>query len=106
MTIPSPLWLPVPQTGIQSSTSGTIMSLAIQKHHVAPQTVQEVSDALTQVWEETPQENLCCPTRSMARRCRGGYRHLGAPHTTQPHFELLHLRRWSSLWSDYYTFFL
>ena len=99
MTIPSPLWLPVPQTGIQSSTSGTIMSLSIQKHHVAPQTVQEVIDALTQVWEETPQESLRCPTRTArrtARRYRGGYRQLGAPHPTEPHFELIHLRRWIS----------
>ncbi|CAH2329457.1 unnamed protein product [Pelobates cultripes] len=41
-----------------------IMSLAIHRH-VAPQTVQELADALVQVWEEI--HNLI---RSMHRHCR------------------------------------
>ena len=53
------------------------MSRAIHQRHVAPQTVQELADALVQVWEEIPQETI----RSMTRRCReviqarGGHTH-------------------------------
>ncbi|XP_062865265.1 uncharacterized protein LOC134327120 [Trichomycterus rosablanca] len=35
-----------------------IMSRSIHQRHVVPQTVQELTDALTQVWEEIPQENI------------------------------------------------
>uniref|UniRef100_A0A8C7DLD9 Transposase n=1 Tax=Oncorhynchus kisutch TaxID=8019 RepID=A0A8C7DLD9_ONCKI len=54
-----------------------IMSHSI--HH--PQTVQELADALVQVWEEIPQENIRHLIRSMPRRCReviqarGGHTH-------------------------------
>ena len=48
-----------------------IMSRSIhQRRHVAPQTVQELADALVQVWEEIPQETVRHLIRSMPRRCR------------------------------------
>lgn len=47
-----------------------IMSRSIQQRHVAPQTVQELADALVQVWEEIPQETIRHLIRSMPRRCR------------------------------------
>ncbi|KAI4905744.1 hypothetical protein NFI96_003040 [Prochilodus magdalenae] len=46
-----------------------IMSRSIHCH-VAPQTVQELADALVQVWEEIPQEIIRHLIRSMPRRCR------------------------------------
>uniref|UniRef100_A0AAR2JQW1 Transposase Tc1-like domain-containing protein n=1 Tax=Pygocentrus nattereri TaxID=42514 RepID=A0AAR2JQW1_PYGNA len=39
-------------------------------HHFAPQTVQELADALVQVWEEIPQETISHLIRNMPRRCR------------------------------------
>uniref|UniRef100_A0A8C7ILZ4 Transposase n=1 Tax=Oncorhynchus kisutch TaxID=8019 RepID=A0A8C7ILZ4_ONCKI len=47
-----------------------IMSCSIHQRHVAPQTVQELADALVQVWEEIPQETIRHLIRSMPRRCR------------------------------------
>jgi len=61
-----------------------IMSRSIHQRHVAPQTVQELTDALIQVWEEIPQENIRRLIRSMPRRCReviqarGGHTHYWA----------------------------
>uniref|UniRef100_A0A674BZP5 Transposase Tc1-like domain-containing protein n=1 Tax=Salmo trutta TaxID=8032 RepID=A0A674BZP5_SALTR len=58
-----------------------IMSRSIHQCHVAPQTVQELADALVQVWEEIPQETIRHLIRSMPRRCReviqarGGHTH-------------------------------
>uniref|UniRef100_A0A674C2S0 Transposase Tc1-like domain-containing protein n=1 Tax=Salmo trutta TaxID=8032 RepID=A0A674C2S0_SALTR len=58
-----------------------IMSHSIHQRHVAPQTVQELADALVQVWEEIPQETIRHLIRSMPRRCReviqarGGHTH-------------------------------
>uniref|UniRef100_A0AAZ3SWD3 Transposase n=1 Tax=Oncorhynchus tshawytscha TaxID=74940 RepID=A0AAZ3SWD3_ONCTS len=58
-----------------------IMSRSIHQCHVAPQTVQELADALVQVWEEIPQETIHHLIRSMPRRCReviqarGGHTH-------------------------------
>ena len=58
-----------------------ILSRSIHRRHVAPQTVQELTDALIQVWEEIPQENICRLIRCMPRRCReviqarGGHTH-------------------------------
>ncbi|XP_073689105.1 uncharacterized protein [Garra rufa] len=46
-----------------------IMSRSIHQHHVAPQTVRELADALVQVWEEIPQETIRHLIRSMARCC-------------------------------------
>ncbi|XP_062842053.1 uncharacterized protein si:ch211-199g17.2 [Trichomycterus rosablanca] len=46
------------------------MSRSIHQRHVAPQTVQELTYALIQVWEEIPQENIRRLIRSMPRRCR------------------------------------
>uniref|UniRef100_A0A673VJ75 Tc1-like transposase DDE domain-containing protein n=1 Tax=Salmo trutta TaxID=8032 RepID=A0A673VJ75_SALTR len=43
-----------------------IMSRSIHQRHVAPQAVQELADALVQVWEEIPRHLI----RSMPRRCR------------------------------------
>uniref|UniRef100_A0AAR2J8C0 Amine oxidase n=1 Tax=Pygocentrus nattereri TaxID=42514 RepID=A0AAR2J8C0_PYGNA len=47
-----------------------IISRSIHQCHVAPQTVQELADALVQVWEEIPQETIRHLIRSMPRRCR------------------------------------
>ncbi|KAI4877300.1 hypothetical protein NFI96_019883, partial [Prochilodus magdalenae] len=44
-----------------------IMSRSIHQHHVAPQTVQELVDALVQVWVEIPQETIGYLIRSMPR---------------------------------------
>uniref|UniRef100_A0A673W4C9 Tc1-like transposase DDE domain-containing protein n=1 Tax=Salmo trutta TaxID=8032 RepID=A0A673W4C9_SALTR len=58
-----------------------IMSRSIHQRHVAPQTVQELADALVQVWEEIPEETSRHLIRSMPRRCReviqarGGHTH-------------------------------
>ena len=58
-----------------------IMSRSIHQRHVAPQTVQELADALVQVWEEIPQETIRHLIRSMPGRCReviqarGGHTH-------------------------------
>lgn len=58
-----------------------MMSRSIHQRHVAPQTVQELADALIQVWEEIPQETIGSLIRSMPRRCRevilarGGHTH-------------------------------
>ena len=58
-----------------------IMSRSIHQRHVTPQTVQELADALVQVWEEIPQETIRHLIRSMPRRCReviqarGGHTH-------------------------------
>ncbi|KAL0153599.1 hypothetical protein M9458_051079 [Cirrhinus mrigala] len=57
-----------------------IMFRSIRRRQVAPQTVQELRDALTQIWEEMPQDTIRCLIRSMPRRCqactqaRGGHR--------------------------------
>ena len=48
-----------------------IMSRPVQQRHVAPQTVQELTDALIQVLEEIPQKSICHLIRSMPRHCRG-----------------------------------
>ncbi|KAI4897740.1 hypothetical protein NFI96_018834, partial [Prochilodus magdalenae] len=45
-----------------------IMCRSIHQRHVAPQTVQELADALVQVWEEIPQETIRHLIRSMPRR--------------------------------------
>uniref|UniRef100_A0A8C7UG71 Tc1-like transposase DDE domain-containing protein n=1 Tax=Oncorhynchus mykiss TaxID=8022 RepID=A0A8C7UG71_ONCMY len=58
-----------------------IMSRSIHQRHVAPHTVQEMADALVQVWEEIPQKTIRHLIRSMPRRCReviqarGGHTH-------------------------------
>ncbi|KAI3368431.1 hypothetical protein L3Q82_025444, partial [Scortum barcoo] len=66
-----------------------IMSRSIHQRHVAPQTVQELADALVQVWEEIPQETIRHLIRSMPRRCREVIQaRVEATHTTEPHFDL------------------
>lgn len=56
-----------------------IMFRSIRRRQVAPQTVQELSDALVQIWEEIPQDTIRRLIRSMPRRCqacvqaRGGH---------------------------------
>ncbi|KAI3368394.1 hypothetical protein L3Q82_008100 [Scortum barcoo] len=47
-----------------------IMSRSIHQRHVAPQTVQELADALVQVWEEIPQETIRHLIRSMPRHIK------------------------------------
>lgn len=64
-----------------------IMSRSIFHRHVAPQTVQELADALIQVWEEIPQETICCLIRSMPRH-RRECMHVEATHSTKPCFDL------------------
>ncbi|KAI3371404.1 hypothetical protein L3Q82_024001, partial [Scortum barcoo] len=44
-----------------------IMSRSIHQRHVAPQTVQELADALVQVWEEIPQETIRQPHQEHAQ---------------------------------------
>ncbi|CAJ0924595.1 unnamed protein product [Ranitomeya imitator] len=44
-----------------------IMFRTIHQRHVTPQTVQELADALVQVWEEIPQETIRHLIRSMPR---------------------------------------
>ncbi|KAI4895597.1 hypothetical protein NFI96_008461, partial [Prochilodus magdalenae] len=44
-----------------------IMFRSIRRHQVAIQTVQELSDALVQIWEEIPQDNIRRLNRSMLR---------------------------------------
>ncbi|KAI4876915.1 hypothetical protein NFI96_030225 [Prochilodus magdalenae] len=46
-----------------------IMFRSIRRHQVALQTVQELSDALVQIWEEIPQDTICHLIRSMPPRC-------------------------------------
>uniref|UniRef100_A0A674NAZ2 Tc1-like transposase DDE domain-containing protein n=1 Tax=Takifugu rubripes TaxID=31033 RepID=A0A674NAZ2_TAKRU len=56
-----------------------IMFRFIRRHQVDPQTVQELSDALVQIWEEIPQDTICLLIRSIPRHCqactqaRGGH---------------------------------
>lgn len=58
-----------------------VMYRCIRRHQVPPQTVQELTDALIQVWEEIPQDTIRRLIRSMPRRCRecvqarGGHTH-------------------------------
>ncbi|MBN3296545.1 CP100 protein, partial [Amia calva] len=47
-----------------------VMYRCIQRHQVAPQTAQELTDALIQVWEEIPQDTIRCLIRSMPKRCQ------------------------------------
>ena len=66
-----------------------IMSRSIHQRRVAPQTVQELADALVQVWEEIPQETICHLIKSMPKHCREVIQaHGGHTHTTEPHFDL------------------
>lgn len=52
---------------------------SIRRRQVAPQTVQQLRDALTQIWEEMPQDTIRRLIRSMPRHCqaciqaRGGH---------------------------------
>ncbi|KAI4889174.1 hypothetical protein NFI96_009756 [Prochilodus magdalenae] len=59
-----------------------IMFRSIRRHQVAPQTVQELSDAVVQIWEEIPQDTLGACTHV-------AYKHEGAIQTTEYHLELL-----------------
>ena len=47
-----------------------VMYQCIRRRQVLPQTVQELTDALIQVWEEIPQDTIHRLIRSMPRRCR------------------------------------
>ena len=64
-----------------------IMPRSIHQRHVAPQTVQELADALVQVWEEIPQETIRHLIRSPGIVGRS-HRHMEATHTIEPHFDL------------------
>ncbi|KAI4893558.1 hypothetical protein NFI96_021359, partial [Prochilodus magdalenae] len=57
-----------------------IMFRSTRRHQVAPQTVQELSDALVQIWEEIPQDTLGACTHV-------AYKRVGAIQTTEHHFE-------------------
>ncbi|KAI4873948.1 hypothetical protein NFI96_010167 [Prochilodus magdalenae] len=58
-----------------------VMFRSIPRHQVALQTVQELSDALVQIWEEIPQDTLgACP--------HVAYKRVRAIQTTEYHFEL------------------
>ncbi|KAI4886748.1 hypothetical protein NFI96_004621, partial [Prochilodus magdalenae] len=47
-----------------------IMSRSFHQRHMAPQNVQDLADALVQVWEEIPQETIRHLIKSMPRLCR------------------------------------
>ncbi|KAJ8375922.1 hypothetical protein SKAU_G00065020 [Synaphobranchus kaupii] len=47
-----------------------VMYRCIRCRQVPPQTVQELTDALIQVWEEIPQDTIRRLIRSMPRHCR------------------------------------
>ncbi len=47
-----------------------IMFQSIWCRQVAPETVQELNDALVQIWEEIPQDTIHRLIRSMPRRCQ------------------------------------
>ncbi len=47
--------------------AGSFMCRSIRWRQVAPQTVQELSDALVQIWEEIAQDTIRCLIRSMPR---------------------------------------
>lgn len=55
------------------------MFRSIQPHQSAPQTVQVLSDALVQIWDETPQDGICLLLD----------KHTGAMQTSEYHSELL-----------------
>ena len=65
-----------------------IMFRSIRPRQVAPQTVQELSDALVQIWVEIPQDTIHRLIRS-PDVVRHAYKHVGAIQTTEYHFELL-----------------
>ena len=56
-----------------------IMFRSIRRRQVAPQTLQELTDALRQIWEDIPQDTIRRLIRSMPRHCqaciqaRGGH---------------------------------
>ena len=64
------------------------MFQSIRRRQVAPQTVQELSDALVQIWVEMPQDTIRRLIRS-PDVVRHAYKHVGAKQTTEYHFELL-----------------
>ncbi len=47
-----------------------IMFRSIRCRQVAPQTVQELSDALVQIWEEIPQDTIRRLIRNVPGRCQ------------------------------------
>ncbi len=62
-----------------------IMFPSIRRRQVAPQIVQELSDALVRIWKEIPQDTIRRLIRSMPRRCqvciqaRGGHTNYWVP---------------------------
>ena len=76
----------------------------IQRRQVPPLTVQELTDALIQVWEEIPQETICRLMRSLPRRCRE-YTQSRRDHTQ--YWVTLWVAmikfRWISLWFQFLT---
>ena len=61
-----------------------IMFQSIRCCQVAPQTLQELRDALTQTWEDIPQDAIHHLIRSMLH----AYKHVGATQDIENHFEL------------------
>ncbi len=47
-----------------------VMYQSIQSRQIAPQTVQELTDTLIQVWEEIPQDTIGHLIKSMPRCCQ------------------------------------
>ena len=64
-----------------------IMFRSIRRHHVAPQTLQELGDALTQTREDIPQDVICRLIRSMSRHCQACIQAHGG-----------HTRYWEAFW--------
>ena len=64
-----------------------IMFRSIRRRQVAPQTLQELTDALRQIWEDIPQDTIRCLIRSMPRRCQACIQARGG-----------HTRYWEAFW--------
>ena len=65
-----------------------IMFRSIRRRQVAPQTLQELTDALRQIWEDIPQDTIRRLIRSMPRRCQACIQARGATQDIEKHFEL------------------
>ena len=64
-----------------------IMFRSIRRRQVAPQTLQELTDALRQIWEDIPQDTIRRLIRSMPRRCQACIQARGG-----------HTRYWEAFW--------
>lgn len=64
------------------------MFRSIRRRQVAPQTVQELSDALVKIWEEIARDTIRRLIGTGLDVVRHAYKHVGAIQNTEYHFEL------------------